>query len=27
MPLLGPKLTGGQIQIVERWIALGAPHD
>lgn len=27
MPLVGPPLTGGQIQIIERWIALGARND
>ena len=27
MPLVGPPLTDGQIQIIERWIALGAAND
>ena len=27
MPMVGPPLTGGQIQIIERWIALGARND
>lgn len=27
MPLLGPKLTDGQIRIIERWIAQGARND
>jgi mono/diheme cytochrome c family protein len=27
MPRVGPTLTDGQIQIIERWIALGARND